>query len=54
MKWSDAGGGHSATLSFPEIPPTEMAPALTARRLGAACLLPRDFAAADMFWARAV
>jgi len=39
MKWVDMNGGDSATLKFLEIPVPEMAPALLAGRIDAACEL---------------
>lgn len=46
MKWVDINGGDSSTLKFIEIPVTEMAPALDAGRLDAACLLEPSLTAA--------
>jgi NitT/TauT family transport system substrate-binding protein len=39
LKWIDANGGDSSTLKFIETPVPTMAPALTAGRIDAACLL---------------
>jgi NitT/TauT family transport system substrate-binding protein len=39
LKWVDANGGDSSTLKFIETPPPTMAPALTAGRIDAACML---------------
>jgi NitT/TauT family transport system substrate-binding protein len=39
LKWVDDNGGDSSTLKFIETPPPTMAPALTAGRIDAACML---------------